>query len=645
MQTNRQKTMLQFLIIMGIVVFVVGFTKGGSIQKLGLIEGIISKNSDYTNILSNLKWAALFTTLYGLFAAGYYTEIGNNREGEEHGTAEWIEATRLNKKYRNFKDPQYNKLFTKGFALSYDNKASERNTNTIVIGGSGAGKTFRFAIPNLLNCGCSYVDVDPKGEHLEKAGNRMKQMGYEVSVLNLVDFDNSDCYNPFKYIRKENYQQDIENLVDIVFTSADSQSRDGKKGGGESPFWDNSAKTLLLAIMYFVYFEYPENKRHFGSVMEIKRLATQISGGPQSASAPTAADPLFDSLERKSPEHIALRYWKEYVNCQANVKKDIASTLNSKLSKFNNDKLIDLTRFDDMNITTIGEKPKIIFLVVSDTDTSLNFIVSIFYSQLFEQMFKTADEKYGSKGYPYHVELIMDEFANIKLPNSFEQKLATMRSRNISASIVLQNLAQIKGLFEKNWESIVGNCDEFLYLGGNEQGTAEYVSKLLGKYTLDTTNHSRNLGRNGSDSKSWQRIARDLMTPDELRRLDNDKSILLVRGEQPMKDDKINIFDLPIIEYSAYDSKNGKEYESDRKPMFEDYDTTMAVNFDVSDDLSDSPCYFFVSGANLSMDLIKIKTQREEYERLALQAAARERLEEAVGSRRNTRRRRGPVAS
>lgn len=636
MKTERQKNLLYFLLIGGVAIFAFAFIKGGSIERLGLIEGLLSENYTFDNISANIRWALMITLVYAACATAYYTGIGNNRP-DAYGSEKWGDVKELSERYRDKNDPYYNKIFSENMYLSYDNRATEQNANALILGSSGRGKTAGYAIPNLMNCSCSYIDVDPKGEHLEMTGNRMIKMGYKVRVLNLVDFEHSDCYNPFKYIDPENYQRDMENLVDIIFAAADTQGGGGKDKSGNTVFFDTSAKSVALAIMYYVYFEYPENKRHFGSVMEIKRDACQVSGSMTSATAPTLADPLFDALEKRDPNHIALRYWREYSANQANVKKDIASTLNAKFSKFNNDKLVDLTRFDDMDLPTVGEEKTIIYLVVSDTDKSLNFIVSIFYAQLFDQLFKTADTKYGNKGYPIHVELLMDEFANIKLPDDFEQKLSTMRSRNISASIILQTVAQIEGLFEKQWETIVDNCASLLFLGsGSGTKTAEYVSKIMGKYTLDISNYSESKGMRGSDSESKQQKDRELMTPNELRRMSKRKCIYILSGEFPILDNKAKAWLLPTIQYSGYDKKEGKSYKKEASNMFESYDTSVAKTVDTGD-LSDMPCYFFVSGTEISEGLMKIKSQREMAEKQRLREEKEEMADNSFRSRRGKR--------
>lgn len=617
MQNNQKKRAYKiFALFMAPFVAVLGFLEGQNIETHGWLNALLKPGNlvIYTDDLwSSFKWAGIFLLIYAAAMFVVLSMVHNYRPGEEYGTTDWGDPEKLGQKYLDPGDDSYNKRFTESFSMSYNNKFAQRNSNSLILGGSGAGKTFRYAMPNLLTAGCSFVDVDPKGEHLANAGNRLVELGYDVKVLNLTNFEESDCYNPFKYIRENEYQRDIENLVNIIFDAASNGSETK-----QDPFWDNQAKSVLLAIMYFVYFEYPKASQNFGAVMEIKRRATIVTGSPMQPSAPTEADPLFDELKARDPDHIALKYWQEYAPASSNVKKDVASTLNSKLSNFNNEGLVKLTRFDDMDLGTMGDKKRIIFLVISDTDTSLNFIVSIFYSQLFNTLFRVADEVYRGP-LPVHVEILMDEFANIKLPKDFDKVLSTMRSRNVSASIIIQSLSQLKALYEKQWETVIDNCDTLLFLGSGGLETGKYFSELLGKYTLDTHNSSLSKGRQGSTQTSEQRIARDLLDPSEIRRLDNELAIVFVRGEMPVKDNKINIVQdsawAKYIEYSAYDKKTGKQYEPPKMHNVEAFDEDEC---DLMDEVSITPpkdLYYFVSQDEL--DLVNFSPKKNKKRKAA----------------------------
>lgn len=638
---SRQKNTLKTLIYFGVIVLVIAFIKGGDMMKYGLIDGLTSSTLSFKPIIYNIRFTVVVAVFYVCFAAYIYYDKGNERD-DIYGPREiWEDIKKLAGRYGDPKDETYNKYFTRNFKLSYDNRFARRNTNTVLSGVPGTGKSNGYAIANLLYAGCSFIDIDPKGEHLETCGYRFEKLGYRVTVLNLENFDNSDCYNPFKYINAENYQRDIENLVDVIFSSADNQTKVKQNTNKMDPFWETSAKDVMLAIMYYVYFEYPENKRHFGSVMEIKRLCGEITVNEQTSTSTTKADPIFDALAKKDPDHIALRYWRQFVSCEAKVKKDILSTLNSKLTKFNNDKLIELTRFDDMDLSyKIGVEKRIIFIVIPATDPSLNFIVSIFYTQLFDILFKQSAKEFGNKGMPRHIEIMMDEFYNIKLPDQFENYLALMRGYNISATIMLQNLTQLKGVFDKESETIMANCDEFLFLGaGNDNETPEYVSKLLGKYTLDTRNTSESKGaKGGSDSVSHQHMGRERMTPEEIRRLDNNRAIVCVRGELPIVDDKIWAWELPedIIKYSSFDKKTGKKYVKKATDVFPEYDLSKATIVPPGE-LSDTPCYFFVTGTEISERLAKIRTDAEADEKDRIRDELNESAYQRRASRRNVR--------
>lgn len=351
--------------------------------------------------------------------------------------------------------------------------------------------------------------------------------------------DRSHCYNPFVYLRSDN---DIQRLVTNLFkntTPKGTQSQD--------PFWDQAATMLLLALVFYLHYEAPEDEQNFPMVMEMIR-AGEVREEDESYQSPL--DELFDRLERRNPEHIALKYYRSYHSGSAKTLKSIQITLISRLEKFNLESLAGITQTDEMELGDLGERKTAVFAVIPDNDSSFNFIVGMLYTQLFQQLYYQADVVHGGR-LPVHVHFVMDEFANVALPDEFDKLLATMRSREISVSIIIQNLAQLKALFEKQWESIVGNCDEFLYLGGNEQSTHEYVSKLLGKETIDTNTYGQSRGRNGSYSTNWQLAGRELMTPDEVRMLDNRYALLFIRGERPIMDLKYDIMRHPNLALTA----------------------------------------------------------------------------------------------
>ena len=492
----------------------------------------------------SVKAVLVLLLCYGMGVGIYFSTRRNYRRREEHGSAKWGTASAVNKKYAQ-QPKSENKLLTQNVAIGLNAKKHRRNLNTLVIGGSGAGKTRFFCKPNLMQC-CrnSYFVLDPKGEIVRDVGELLSQKGYEVRVLDLISMEKSHCYNPFVYLQSDN---DIQRLVTNLFkatTPKGSQSND--------PFWDTSASMLLSALVYYLHYEAPEDEQNFAMVMEMLRAGAIEN---EEDSRPTPLDYLFADLEMDRPDHIALKYYRSYHAGSAKTLKSIQITLAARLEKFNLESLASLTSTDELELETLGEKKTALFALIPDNDTSFNFLVSILYTQLFQQLFYSADHIHGGS-LPIPVHFLMDEFANVSLPDDFDKILSVMRSRGVSVSIILQNLAQLKALFEKQWESIVGNCDEFLYLGGNEQSTHKYVSELLGKSTIDTNTYGKSSGRSGNYSTNYQISGRELLTPDEVRMLDNQYAILFIRGERPVLDFKYDILKHPNVALTA-DGKAG----------------------------------------------------------------------------------------
>jgi len=483
----------------------------------------------------SLKTVLVLLCVYGLSIGVFLSSRRNYRRGEEHGSAKWGNARTVNKKYRAIK-PEENKIFTQNVRMGLDDRKHRRNLNTIVVGGSGAGKTRFYGKVNLYQASTtSYLCLDCKGEMLRDTGYLLKQKGYEVRVLDLLNMEKSHCYNPFVYLRDDN---DVQRLVTNLFKSTTpkgSQSND--------PFWDTAASMLLLALIFYLKYEAPPDEQNFSMVMEMLRAA-DVREDMDEYTSPL--DELFERLEMRDPDHIAVKYYKDYHSGSAKTLKSIQITLAARLEKFNLSSLAALTATDELDLPSLGEKKVALFALIPDNDTSFNFLVSILYTQLFQQLFYLADHKYGGS-LPVPVHFLMDEFANVSLPDDFDKILSVMRSRRVFVSIILQNLAQLKTLFEKQWESIVGNCDEFLYLGGNEQSTHKYVSELLGKATIDTNTYGKSSGRNGNYSTNYQISGRELMTPDEVRMLDNRCALLFIRGELPIMDEKYDILKHPNV--------------------------------------------------------------------------------------------------
>ena len=482
----------------------------------------------------SLKTVLIFLMGYAIGIGIFLSNDRNYRRREEHGSAKWGSPGTVNRKYAS-RNRTENKILTQNVAIGLNGRKHRRNLNVLVCGGSGSGKTRFFAKPNVMNANTSFVCLDPKGELLRDTGGLLKAKGYEIKVIDLINMEKSHCYNPFVYLRDDN---DIQRLVTNLFkntTPKGSQSQD--------PFWDQAATMLLLALVFYLHYEAPPEEQNFPMVMEMIRAGEVKEDDEDFRST---LDILFEKLEGKNPEHIALKYYKSYHSGSGKTLKSIQITLISRLEKFNLDSLASITQNDEMELWSLGEKKTAVYAVIPDNDSSFNFIVGMLYTQLFQQLYYQADVMHGGR-LPVHVHFVMDEFANVALPDEFDKLLATMRSREISVSIIIQNLAQLKALFEKQWESIVGNCDEFLYLGGNEQSTHEYVTKLLGKETIDTNTYGQSKGRNGNYSINYQLTGRELMMPDEVRMLDNRYALLFIRGERPIMDLKYDILKHPNV--------------------------------------------------------------------------------------------------
>ena len=517
--------------------------KGGLPEILPKLMTVFNNPFQIELCEDSLKTVLVLLLCYGFGIGIYFSTRRNYRRREEHGSAKWGDARAVNKKYCQTPKSE-NKLMTQNVSIGLNAKKHRRNLNTLVCGGSGAGKTRFYCKPNLMQCNSSFVILDPKGEIVRDVGKLLEAKGYEIKVLDLISMEKSHCYNPFVYLQNDN---DIQRLVTNLFKSTTpkgSQSND--------PFWDTAASMLLLALVFYLHYEAPEDEQNFAMVMEMLRAGVIED---EEEPRPSPLDNLFSELEYENPDHIALKYYHSYHSGSAKTLKSIQITLAARLEKFNLESLASLTSTDELELETLGEKKTVLFALIPDNDTSFNFLVSILYTQLFQQLFYSADHIHGGS-LPIPVHFLMDEFANVSLPDDFDKILSVMRSRSVSVSIILQNLAQLKALFEKQWESIVGNCDEFLYLGGNEQSTHKYVSELLGKSTIDTNTYGKSEGRSGSYSTNYQISGRELLTPDEVRMLDNRYAILFIRGERPVLDFKYDILKHPNVALTA-DGKAG----------------------------------------------------------------------------------------
>ncbi len=493
----------------------------------------------------------IFTLAYCVGIAVYLSNRKNNRRKEEYGSAKWGNTHKINKKYAE-KDFLQNKIFTQNFRMGLDGKKHRRNLNTIVIGGSGAGKTRFFGKIQVMQCNTSFVVLDPKGEILKSTGALLEKEGYIIKVVDLINMKKSHCYNPFCYIQDD---KDILKLITNLIrntTPKGAQTND--------PFWEKSETALLQALMLYLYHEAPEEEQNFSMVMEMI-VAADVKEDDEDYQSPL--DELFERLEIRNPISLAVKQYKIYKQAAGKTAKSILISVGVRLAAFNLDEIASITCFDDLELDKMGERKTALFAVIPDNDSTFNFLIGMLYTQLFQQLYYCADILHDGE-LPVPVHFLMDEFANVALPDEFDKLLSTMRSRLISVSIIIQNLAQIKALYKDTWESIVGNCDEMYYLGGNEQSTHKFMSEYLGKETLDTNTYGKSSGHNGNYSTNYQQAGRELLTPDEIRLLDNDFGLLFIRGERAIFDHKYDILRHPKIKFTKDGGAAGYEHGVDK---------------------------------------------------------------------------------
>ena len=482
-----------------------------------------------------MKFIGIFLLLYGGAILFYYTGQKNTRPGEEHGSASWGSVRELDKKYRD-KDAGKNVILTQHLQMSMNGKMHRRNLLQIIVGGSGSGKTRFLAKPNLMLANASFIVTDPKGEMLRAVGNLFLEEGYVLRVFDLIDPSKSDCYNPFCYIRKD---ADVFKLIDNFIKNTTP-----KGAKANDPFWEKSETALDAALMLYLLHEAPSEDQNMETILYMIE-----NGGAKEEDDDyqSPLDLLFEALEEEQPDHIAVRQYHIFKQAAGKTAKSILVSAAVRLASFTLPEIQRITASDDMELGKLGERKQAIFCIIPDSnDASLNFLVGMLYTQAFQELYYQAD-KIHQGALPVPVRLMFDEFANVALPDGYARLQATMRSRNIMSTIILQNISQLKALFKDDWEGIIGNADSFVYLGGNEQSTHKYISELLGKETIDTLTSSQSKGRNGSFSQNFQQTGRELMTPDEVRRLDNKNAIVLIRGEKPVIDEKYDILKHPNI--------------------------------------------------------------------------------------------------
>ena len=576
---NRQENQKTIYILLGILsVFVIwlALIVAGcyeeDIKLFELLDRLTAAMNNPAHITLNkysLKAVLIFLFLYAMGIGVYFSSRENRRPGEEHGSARWGNVKSVVKRYMD-KDSYKNIILSQNMRLGLKAKKHRRNLNVLVVGGSGAGKTRFYAKPNLMQCNTSFIVADPKGEMLRSIAPLLIENGYDIKVFNLIEPENSDGYNPFVYIRKD---EDVIKLISNLI-----QNTTPKNASQNDPFWEKSEIALDSALMLYLLHEAPPEEQTFEMLMFLIENAATVEDEDESGYQ-SPVDILFQGLEDEKPEHIAVRQYKIFKQASGKTAKSILISAAVRLAAFNLPEIAKMTSYDNLDIGTLGERKRAIFCVIPDNDNSFNYLVGMLYTQAFQALYFNADNNHGGE-LPIPVHIVMDEFANVALPDNFERILATMRSRRISVSIIIQNMAQLKALFKDSWENITGNCDTLLYLGGNEQSTHEYISKMLGKETIDTRTRGITKGQHGSSNTNYQNAGRELLTLDEVRLLDNSNALIFIRGERPLIDKKFDILSHPNIAKTA----DGKAvpYKHSKSEKYLRNDLSFTINEDLS---------------------------------------------------------------
>ena len=576
---NRQENQKTIYILLGILsVFVIwlALMVAGcyeeDIKLFELLDRLTVAMNNPTHITFNeysLKAVLIFLFFYAMAIGVYFSSRENRRPGEEHGSARWGNVKSVVKRYMD-KDSYKNIILSQNMRLGLNAKKHRRNLNVLVVGGSGAGKTRFYAKPNLMQCNTSFIVADPKGEMLRSIAPLLIENGYDIKVFNLIEPENSDGYNPFVYIRKD---EDVIKLISNLI-----QNTTPKNASQNDPFWEKSEIALDSALMLYLLHEAPPEEQTFEMLMFLIENAATVEDEDESGYQ-SPVDILFQGLEDEKPEHIAVRQYKIFKQASGKTAKSILISAAVRLAAFNLPEIAKMTSYDNLDIGTLGERKRAIFCVIPDNDNSFNYLVGMLYTQAFQALYFNADNNHGGE-LPIPVHIVMDEFANVALPDNFERILATMRSRRIFVSIIIQNMAQLKALFKDSWENITGNCDTLLYLGGNEQSTHEYISKMLGKETIDTRTRGITKGQHGSSNTNYQNAGRELLTLDEVRLLDNSNALIFIRGERPLIDKKFDILSHPNIAKTA----DGKAvpYKHSKSEKYLRNDLSFTINEDLS---------------------------------------------------------------
>ena len=598
-QENNKTLIILFICAVPVIIWLALIIAGcyeQDIKLFELLDRLTVAVNNPTHIVFNeysLKAVLIFLFFYAMGIGVYFSSRENRRPGEEHGSARWGNVKSIVRRYAD-KNSSSNIILTQNMRLGLNAKKHRRNLNVLVVGGSGAGKTRFYAKPNLMQCNTSFIVADPKGEMLRSIAPLLIEKGYDIKVFNLIEPENSDGYNPFVYIRKD---EDVIRLISNLI-----QNTTPKNAQQNDPFWEKSEIALDSALMLYLLHEAPPEEQTFEMLMFLIENAATVEDDEDGYQSPV--DILFNGLEEEKPEHIAVKQYKIFKQASGKTAKSILISAEVRLAAFNLPEIAKMTSYDNLDIGSLGERKRAIFCVIPDNDNSFNYLVGMLYTQAFQALYFNADSNHGGE-LPVPVHIVMDEFANVALPDNFERILATMRSRRISVSIIIQNMAQLKALFKDSWENITGNCDTLLYLGGNEQSTHEYISKMLGKETIDTRTRGITKGQHGSSNTNYQNAGRELLTLDEVRLLDNSNALIFIRGERPLIDKKFDILSHPNIAKTAdgkaipyKHSKSGKYLHSD-------------LSFTIKEDLSNIKL-LEVDGDNVkSIDFVNPQEQKQ----------------------------------
>ena len=533
-------------------------TNGDIVLILNKFNAAIKNPFGHYYNANTLRAVIYGSLIYGMAVLMYVTSRRNLMHGKEYGTARFADIRMVNKALAD-KDESKNRILSNNVRMSTDTSVTGLNNNMLVIGGSGAGKTFFIVKPNIMQMmlNNSFIATDPKGEIARATANMLKKNGYNVKVLNLIDMAKSDGYNPFRYIREEN---DVVKLVTNIISNTTP-----KETASTDPFWEKSESMFLQALFYYVWLEMPPNRKNFQSVLDLLSEAEVDAKGNDSKL--TKKMKQLAKTSKLKQNHPAYKQYMKVIRGAGDTVRSIIISANSRLALLENPQILRILSKDDLHLEELGigvngdkHTRTALFCIIPDSDKSYNFIVGMLYTQLFQELYFQADFKNDGK-LPIQVTLMMDEFANVALPDDFCSLLSTMRSRRISSIIIIQNLAQIKALFKDTWETITGNCDTLVYLGGNEKSTHQYISEMLGKSTIDKRSTGETRGVHGSASRNYDVLGRELMTPDEVRNMSNRKCLIFIKGFNPIFDDKYIPF--RHKNFSQTEDGGGKAYVHD----------------------------------------------------------------------------------